>query len=74
MAGAQFLIVASLNMLGDAYNAFEYHPLPFLETLPASSAGHCESSQGVSIGDAPSSLDDARARVLAAFEALTVRG
>ena len=30
MAGAQFLVVASLNMLGDAYNAFEYHPLPFV--------------------------------------------
>jgi len=24
MAGDQFLVVASLNMLGDAYNAFEY--------------------------------------------------
>ena len=49
-------------------------PVRFLETLPASSDGHCDSSQGVSLGDGPSSLDDARARVMASFEALAVRG
>ncbi|KAJ1480382.1 hypothetical protein T484DRAFT_1901147, partial [Baffinella frigidus] len=65
-AGDQFLVVASLNMLGDACNAFE-----FLESLPASSGGNGDSSQGVSLGDRPSSLHDARARVLASFETLT---
>jgi hypothetical protein len=95
------LVAASLNMLGDAYNAFEYLPYRcdlqhkavvctqtlvltqtsprFLEKRPASGAdeGHFTIAEMRTVPDHASteecdSLDGARARVLKAFEELTV--